>query len=154
MMLVVRFLHFLGTALWIGGAVVAIMLAIKAQGEAVEVRASVARMLTQVHTLVIGMGALLTVGTGIVWIMMLVQGGEPEAAPTPGVWIMQAAGLIGGALVLLVAIPAAVKLGGLSVTTDDGKLLPAFDYYHRRLMQVSIVALVLAVLSLFTGVVL
>ena len=65
-MLVVRFLHFLGTALWIGGALVAIMLAIKAQGEAVEVRASVARMLTQVHTLVIGMGALLTVGTGVV----------------------------------------------------------------------------------------
>lgn len=153
-MLVVRFLHFLGTALWIGGALVAIMLAIKAQGESADVRTSVARMLTQVHTLVIGMGALLTVGTGVAWIMMLVQGGDSGATPTPGVWIMQAAGLMGGALVLLVAIPAAVKMGGLAVLTDDGRTLPAFDYYHRRLIRVSSVALALAAISLFTGVVL
>ncbi len=153
-MLVVRFLHFLGTALWIGGALVAIMLAIKAQGESANVRTSVARMLTQVHTLVIGMGALLTVGTGVAWIMMLVQGGDSAATPTPGVWIMQAAGLMGGALVLLVAVPAAVKMGGLAVLTDDGRTLPAFDYYHRRLIRVSSVALALAAISLFTGVVL
>lgn len=153
-MLVVRFLHFLGTALWIGGALVAIMLAIKAQGESADVRTSVARMLTQVHTLVIGMGALLTVGTGVAWIMMLVQGGDSGATPTPGVWIMQVAGLMGGVLVLLVAIPAAVKMGGLAVLTDDGSTLPAFDYYHRRLIRVSSVALALAAISLFTGVVL
>ncbi len=153
-MLVVRFLHFLGTALWIGGALVAIMLAIKAQGESADVRTSVARMLTQVHTLVIGMGALLTVGTGVAWIMMLVQGGDSGATPTPGVWIMQVAGLMGGVLVLLVAIPAAVKMGGLAVLTDDGRTLPAFDYYHRRLIRVSSVALALAAISLFTGVVL
>jgi len=153
-MLVVRFLHFLGTALWIGGALVAIMLAIKAQGESADVRTSVARMLTQVHTLVIGMGALLTVGTGVALIMMLVQGGDSGATPTPGVWIMQVAGLMGGVLVLLVAIPAAVKMGGLAVLTDDGRTLPAFDYYHRRLIRVSSVALALAAISLFTGVVL
>ena len=154
MMLVVQFIHFLGMSLWIGGALVAIMLAIKAEGESVEVKASVARMLTQVHTLVIAAGALLTVATGVVWIMLLVQGGGSEASATPGVWIMEAAGLVAGVLVLLVAVPAAVKLGGLAVPMDDGKMLPAFDYYHKRLVRVSSVALALAVLSLFTGVVL
>ena len=153
-MLVVRFIHFLGMSLWIGGALVAIMLAVKAEREVAEVRASVARMLTQIHTLVIAVGALLTVATGVVWIMMLVQGGESEASATPGAWIMEAAGLLGGALVLLVAVPAAVKLGGLAVPTDDGKMLPAFEYYHKRLVRVSSVALALAALSLFTGVVL
>jgi uncharacterized RDD family membrane protein YckC len=61
---------------------------------------------------------------------------------------------MGGALVLLVAIPAAVKMGGLAVLTDDGRTLPAFDYHHRRLIRVSSVALALAAISLFTGVVL
>jgi hypothetical protein len=67
---------------------------------------------------------------------------------------MQATGLAGGVLVLLVAIPTAMKLGGLAVATEAGRLLPVFDHYRRRQMIVSSVAGALAVVSLFTGVVL
>jgi len=154
-MLTVRFVHFLGSGLWIGGAAAAILLAINMRRESAVIQASLYRLLTQVHTLVIGLGALLTLGTGVIWTMLLAQSGAAEeAAPSVGVWIMQGAGLIGGALVLLVGVPTAAKLGGLAVPTDDGRLLPAVDHYRRRQMLVSCVAGALAVLSLFTGVVL
>jgi len=153
----VRFIHFLGSAMWIGGALAAMVLAIRSRGESTEIQAGLFRLMTQVHTLVIGLGALMTLGSGVLWTMWLSQEGGAEAtaaAPSVGVWIMQATGLVGGALVLLVAIPTAVKLGGLAVTTEDGFLLPAFAHYRRRQMIVSSTAGVLAVLSLFTGVVL
>ena len=153
-MLVVRFVHFLGSALWIGGAVTAMVLAFGARRESVEVRVGLFRLLSQVQTLVIGLGALLTVGTGIVWSMWLVQNGGESSTHSIGLWLMQGLGLLGAVLVLFVAVPTAVKVGGLAVTTDDGQVLPAFEYLRRREVVVSSVATVLAVLSLFTGVVL
>ena len=151
----VRFLHFLGTALWIGGAAAAILLTIRVRHESIVAQAAVYRLLRPIHTVVIGLGAVLTVGTGVVWTMWLVQSGQAESsAPTVGLWVMEGAGLIGGALVLLVGIPTAIKLGGLAVLTDDGQLLPVVDHYRRRQMQVSLVGGALALLALFTGVVL
>jgi len=154
MMLIVRFVHFLGSALWIGGAVAAMVLAFGAGRESVEVRVGLFRLLTQVQTLVIGLGALLTVGTGIVWSMWLVQDGGEPGIHSIGLWLMQGLGLLGAVLVLFVAVPTAVKVGGLAVTTDDGQLLPAFEYLRRRQVLVSSVATLLAILSLFAGVVL
>lgn len=154
MMLIVRFVHFLGSALWIGGAVTAMVLAFGARRESVEVRVGLFRLLTQVQTLVIGLGALLTVGTGIVWSMWLVQDGGEPGTHSIGLWLMQGLGLLGAVLVLFVAVPTAVKVGGLAVATDDGQVLPAFEYLRRRQVLVSSAATVLAVLSLFAGVVL
>jgi hypothetical protein len=151
----VRFVHFLGYAMWIGGAMAAMLLAINSRRESVEVRAGVFRLLTQVQTLIVGLGALLTLGTGVLWSMAMVQdGGQDAAAATVGTWIMQGTGLLGGVLVLLVTVPTAVKLGGLAVTTEEGTMLPAFEYYRRRQAAVSLTAGILAVLSLFTGVML
>ena len=151
----VRFLHFLGTALWIGGAAAAILLTMRVRHESIVAQAAVYRLLRPIHTVVIGLGAVLTVGTGVVWTMWLVQSGQAESsAPTVGLWVMEGAGLIGGALVLLVGIPTAIKLGGLAVLTDDGRLLPVVGHYRRRQMQVSFVGGALALLALFTGVVL
>ncbi|KPJ83337.1 MAG: hypothetical protein AMS18_17520, partial [Gemmatimonas sp. SG8_17] len=87
-MLTVRFVHFLGSGLWIGGAAAAILLAINMRRESAVIQASLYRLLTQVHTLVIGLGALLTLGTGVIWTMLLAQSGAAEeAAPSVGVWI-------------------------------------------------------------------
>jgi hypothetical protein len=154
-MVTVRFVHFFGSALWIGGTAAAVLLAASAGRESAPVRAGVYRLLTHVHTLVVGLGALLTVGSGVIWTMLLVQSGAVEETPlSVGVWIMQGAGVVGGALVLLVGIPTAVRLGGLAVPTKDGGLLPAVNLYSRRQMAVSCIGGGLAVLSLFTGVVL
>ena len=150
----VRFAHFLGSAMWIGGAIAAMLLSYNARRESVEVRAGVFRLLTQVQTAIIGAGALVTLGTGILWSMALVQNGSDNVVEaTVGTWIMQGTGLFGGVLVLLVTVPTGVKLGGLAVPTKDGSMLPAFEYYRRRQFNVSLVATALALIALFTGVV-
>jgi hypothetical protein len=151
----VRLGHFLGGAMWIGGALAAMLLSFNARRETVEVRAGAFRLLTQVQTAVVGFGALVTVGTGILWSMAMVQdGGNGAADATIGTWIMQGTGLLGGVLVLLVTVPTGVKLGGLAVTTGDGSMLPAFEYYRRRQFNVSLMATALALIALVTGVVL
>lgn len=149
----VRFVHYLGSCMWIGGAVAALLLMANAERESVDVKVGAYRLLTQVQTLLVGIGALLTLGTGVVWSMSLARdAGGGGGAATMGTWIMLATGAIGGVLVLVVVVPTAVKLGGLAVTTDAGATLPAFEYYRRRLSVVSIIATVLAILSLLTGV--
>jgi len=150
---IVRFVHFLGSAMWIGGAMAALLLEINSRRESIELRLGVFKLLTQVQTMIVGFGALLTLGSGVMWSMSMAQDtGADAVAATLGTWIMVGTGLVGGVLVLLVVVPTAVKLGGLAVTTGDGAVLSAFEYYRRRQTAVSSVAGVLAVLSLLAGV--
>ena len=129
------------------------LIEINARREAVDVRVAVFRLLRQVQTMIVGLGSLTTLGSGVMWSMSMAQdAGANGASATVGTWIMVGAGLVGGVLVLLVVVPTAVKLEGLAVTTDDGALLPAFEYYRRRQRVVSSVAATLALLSLLTGV--
>ncbi len=70
----VLFAHLLGSALWIGGALAAMVIAIGVKGEQAAVRAGVFRLLAKVHTLVIGVGAMLAVSTGVLLTMRLSTG--------------------------------------------------------------------------------
>lgn len=153
-MLLTRFLHFVGSALWIGGALAAMVMALSARKESAEIRAGVFRQLVNVHTTVIGTGALITVGTGLLLTMWLAQSAGGDALSSPGIWIMQLTGLVGGLLVLLIGLPTAVKMSGLAMPMENGELLPAFERYRKRQAWVSSVAGVLALLSLFAGTVL
>ncbi len=150
---IVRFVHFLGSSMWIGGAMAAMLIEINSRRDAAELRVAVFRLLTQVQTLVVGLGSLLTLGSGVMWSMSMAQdAGANGATATVGTWIMVGVGLVGGVLVLLVVVPTAVKLGGLAVTTSEGALLPAFEHYRRRQTVVSSVAGAMALLSLLAGV--
>ena len=140
----VVFAHLLGSALWIGGALAAMVIAIGVKGEQAAVRAGVFRLLAKVHTLVIGVGAMLAVSTGVVLTMSL----SSEAMRDPRLWVMQGAGLLGGVLVLFVGLPTAVKMGGLAVMQEDGQLLPAFELYRKRQAVVSSIAGALAIVAL------
>ncbi len=144
----VLFAHLLGSALWIGGALAAMVIAIGVKSEQAAVRAGVFRLLAKVHTLVIGVGAMLAVSTGILLTMALSTGGGSEAMRDPRLWVMQGAGLLGGVLVLFVGLPTAVKMGGLAVMQEDGQLLPAFELYRKRQAVVSSIAGVLAIVAL------
>ena len=150
----IRFLHFVGSALWIGGALAAMVLALAARNESATIRAGVFRLLVNVHTLIIGTGALLVVGTGFLMTMWLAQSAGGDALSQPRIWIMQATGIVGGLLVLLIGLPTAVKMGGLAVPLESGEMLPEFERYRKRQAWVSSVAGVLALLSLFAGTVL
>lgn len=151
-MLLIRFAHFLGQAMWIGGALTAMVVAIGVRGEVNAIRAAAFRQLYRAHTLVIAPGALLTLGTGILMTMQY-AGGDMSALGSPGLWIMQGAGLIAGLMVLFVSLPTASRLNVLSVPSEEGDLPPGFERLRKRQALVSSVAGALAVLSLFAGVV-
>ncbi len=147
-MSIILFAHLMGFALWIGGAIAAMVLAIGARDETPVVRVGVYRLLARVQTMVVGVGAMLVVGTGLLLTMRLSQGGAGELMREPRLWVMQAAGLVGGLMVLLIGLPAAIKLGGLAVVNDQGEAPPAFEMFRRRQAIVSSIAGVLALIAL------
>jgi hypothetical protein len=144
----VVFAHLMGFALWIGGSLAAMALAIAGRDESPAVRVGMYRLLAKVHTMVIGVGAMLVVGTGLLLTMRLSQGGAGDLMEQPRLWVMQGAGLLGGALVLFVGLPTAVKLGGMAVVDDAGHTPPAFEVFRRRQAIVSSVAGVFALIAL------
>ncbi|NIM52161.1 MAG: DUF2269 family protein [Gemmatimonadales bacterium] len=148
-MALVLFIHLLGSALWIGGGIAAMVIAIGVRGEVAEVRAGVFRLLARVHTMVIGLGALLAVASGVLLTMSLTTSDTGESMQEPRMWVMQVSGLLGGLTVLFVGLPTAVRMGGLAVTSESGELPPAFETYRKRQAVVSSVAGVLAIIALF-----
>ena len=151
---VLLFIHLLGSALWIGGAIAAMVVALNARAEDGVVRAGAFRLLAPVHTLVIGPGALLVVASGLLLTMRFMTAGAPELMAAPRIWVMQGAGLVGGLLVLLIGLPTAVKMGALAVPDAAGSLSESFERYRKRQAVVSSVAGVLALIALFASVLL
>lgn len=146
--MVARFVHMLGQALWIGGAIAAMVMAVAARGEDTPIRAGIFRLLARVHSMVIGPGALLTVLSGIWLTMTLARQGEGAKLSDPGVATMQALGLIGGVLALFVGLPTAAALARAAEPGPDGNLPPVFDRLRKRQAVVSSVAGMMAVLAL------
>ncbi len=143
-----RFLHLLGQALWIGGGIAAMTLALATRGEDSALRAGVYRLLGRVHGVVIAPGALITVLSGLWLTMGMARSNQATELGRPGLATMQGAGIIAGILVLFVALPTAKLLSRVSVPDEKGQLPPAFERLRKRQMIVSSVAGVLAVLAL------
>jgi hypothetical protein len=139
--------------LWVGGWLAAVLVTSSARDEPPQVRVRVAALVARVQTVLVGPGALLTVGSGILWTMALTGGGGIESRVAPiGTSIMTGTGILGGILVAVLAIPAALKLKAVAVTSDDGRVLPVFDQFEKRLNVVSAIAGVCALVSLFAAV--
>lgn len=153
-MTLVRFIHFLGIALWLGGGAAAMLLAIQARREDPAIRAGVHRLLSSVHTMVIGLGALLTVASGLVMTMDMMTAGATDLMGQPRLWIMQGAGLVGGLVVLIVGLPAAIKLGGVAMADESGRLPEAFERFRRRSAMANAIGGTLALVALFAATVL
>jgi hypothetical protein len=151
-MIFVRFVHFVGVALWIGGAIAAMVVAIAVRREDNVVRATAFRLLARVHALVIGPGAFITLGTGILWTMQLSGQGTDHSLSRPGLWIMEVVGLVAGIMLIFTSLPNASKLAALAVPSDQGELPPAFDRLRKRQAVVSSVSGALAVIALLAGV--
>ena len=83
-MLLIRFVHFLGMALWIGGMVAAMVLSVSARSATGAERNAAFRWAGRLYSLVVGPGALLTVVTGLVLTMSLAQraGSQVMAQPS------------------------------------------------------------------------
>ncbi len=152
-MLIIRFIHYLGVTMWIGGWLAAVLMSSGVRGESPQVRVRVAALVARVQTVLVGPGALITVGSGILWTMALAGGGAVENRVAPiGTSVMTGAGILGGILIAVLAIPSALKLKAVSVSSNDGRVLPVFERQERRLNVVSAVAGVCALISLFASV--
>jgi hypothetical protein len=147
-MALLMFAHMLGVALWIGGGLAGMLVAYAAREESVEIRAGAFRILTRLHTMVIGTGALIVVGTGVLLIMTMTSE-LSDLMRDPRLWVMILAGLAAGLMVLFVGLPTATRMGALAVASAKGEMPPAFDRYRRRLGAISSVSGALAVLALF-----
>lgn len=143
-----QFLHLLGQALWIGGGIAAMTLALAARGESSDVRAGVYRLLARVHGVVIAPGALVTVVSGLWLTMTMARRGRGAELSEPGLAAMQGLGIVAGILVLFVALPTANLLARVAEPEANGQLPPVFDRLRKRQAVVSSVAGALAVLAL------
>lgn len=141
------FAHVFGVALWIGGAIAGMVVAAAAREEAPVVKAAAFRIVSRLHTMVIGVGALIVVGTGVL-IVMVDIGTLTGMMQHPKVWVMIVAGLIAGMIVMFVGLPTASRMGALAVTSKKGEMPPAFEVYRRRLDAITMISGALAVVAL------
>ena len=152
-MLIIRFIHYLGISMWLGGGITAVLLVASADRESPMVQASLYRRLAALHTRVIAIGALFTIGSGILWSMSLVSASGVEGGQMPfAYWVMVLTGFVGGVLVFFAALPNSARLARLAVPGDGGKLPPACKRYQSRLSTTSALASALAVVSLLASV--
>ena len=143
------FLHVLGFTLWIGGAIASMVAGVSANREGREGLGVVARAQAAIQKLLIGPGALLTVLSGL----MLTFRATGMTGELLGfnLWLvlMQAAGIIGALVALLISLPTANKLARLD---PAGPHADYFDELRARQKVTSSIAGVLALAALLGGV--
>lgn len=144
----VLFAHILGTALWIGGGLSGLLFDAGARGEPPAVQVRLLRILARLHAVVIGFGALIVLGSGVLLTMALDTDGLGDLMREPKLWVMIVAGIFAGFIVLFVSLPLASRMGALAASGAKSDIPPALEAYRRRLAVVSMVSGGLAVLAL------
>ena len=147
-MSLVLFVHILGTAMWIGGTLAGMVVVSTAQHEPGPVKAGAFRIVARLHTMVIGFGALLVLGSGVILTMALDTEGLGDLMRDPKLWVMILTGILAGLIVLFVGLPTASRLGALAVASENGALPAALEIYRKRLAVLTMISGTLAVLSL------
>jgi uncharacterized membrane protein len=144
----VLFAHVLGTALWIGGGLSGLMFDTAARGEPPAIQMRLLRVLARLHAVVIGLGALVVLGSGVLLTMALDTDGLGDLMREPKLWVMILAGIFAAFMVLFVSLPLASRMGALAAAGSKGDIPPALEAYRRRLALVSTISGGLAVVAL------
>lgn len=145
------FLHLLGSALWIGGALAAMAARLGSHREGPEGEALAARLLARIHIYVIAPGALLTTAAGFGIAFEYMSRGMNDLMSAPAMSTMMGTGLLATILVLFVGLPTAQKIAALAVTSTDGSFPPSFSRLRTRQAWVQTIAGVLALVALYCG---
>jgi hypothetical protein len=142
------FLHLLGFTLWLGGGVATMVAGVAGKREERAGVGAITRAQASIHKVVIAPGALLAVLSGLV--LTFSVSGRTGQLVGFSIWlmIMQAAGLLGALVVLLIGLPTAAKLSRLD---PHGPGAAYFDELRARQKIVSSVAGTLALLALVAG---
>lgn len=152
-MLIMRFIHFLGMCLWIGGMVAAMVVVVNTRSEHGAAKRMGLRLVGKLYSLVIGPGTFLTVLMGLFLTMSLAQRSASAVMARPGIWVMQVTGLLAGVLVLFVGLPTAMNLARIASASDDGELPSLAARLQKRLSIVAHVSAVLIMVALYFAVV-
>lgn len=144
----VRFLHLLATAAWLGGALATMTLIVTVRSEPVPVRALAYQLSSRLYARLVAPAALVAVLSGLALTMALAMQGFGAMLGSPRLVVMQAAGIIAGLLVLFVGLPTANKLAQLAAQAKD-TLPPEFEEVRKRQAIVQSVAGVLIIIALY-----
>ncbi|MDH4044489.1 MAG: hypothetical protein OEY20_13355 [Gemmatimonadota bacterium] len=148
-MTLVRFLHVLGIALWLGAGVVALLFATGAKQDT-PMRLPRMLLLGRIYSFVIAPGAMLATASGIALTMMAASAGYGADLGAPALAAMQALGLLAGVLEIFVAFPTAQRLTGAAAASVDGAAW-AGERMRARLVALLAVTLTLVVVSTYLG---
>jgi len=146
----ILFTHVLGCTMWIGGEFAGMVIAYSAREETPQVRAGAFRLISRLYTMVIGFGALMVLGTGVLLTMSLYSGGLGDLVQAAKLWVMILAGTAAGLLVLFVGMPTASRMGALAVASQQGELPSGFEVYRKRQAVISKLSVGLAVTALLS----
>jgi hypothetical protein len=143
------FLHVLGFALWIGGAVASMVAGVSARAEGRDGLGVVARAQAAIQKVLIAPGALLTVLSGLILTFRVTARTGELVGFNLWLVLMQAAGIVGALVALLISLPTASKLARLD---PAGQHAAYFDELRARQKVTSSIAGVLALAALVGGV--
>lgn len=141
------FVHMLGQAAWIGGALAAMMVAFAARREDPGLMGVVARLQNAIYRSLVGPGALLTVLSGIL-LTLEMYNAFTAVGLSHSLMAMQGVGILAGLIVLLHTVPTSSKLARLE---PMGPNAAAFQGIRQRLVRSAMVSSLLAMLGLLTG---
>ena len=148
-----RFLHLLGMAVWFGSALAAMVLAVRAKSEEGGVRERVQPLIATLHSTLIAPSAIVTILSGLFLSMSLGSRGMGDVLSSPGVVVMQAAGLLAGVVALAVGLPTATRLAALAAMPPSTELNGMVKRLNRKQAVASSISGTLILAALFFGVV-
>lgn len=141
-------LHILGFTMWIGGGLASMVSGIASKNEERARLGAVVRSQAAVQRLLVAPGALIAVLSGLM--LTFAKTGMTGGQVGFSFWLllMQAAGLVGALIVLLVGLPTAAKLARIDPL---GPNAPYFDELRQRQRVTSSIAGVFALAALVGG---
>jgi len=148
-MTLVRFLHVVGIALWLGAGATALLFATAARQDT-PMRLPRVLLLGRIYTLLIAPGAMLATASGLALTMMAASGGDSARLGEPALAAMQSMGLMAGILEIFVAFPTAQRLTGAGIAAMDGAAW-AGEGMRARLVVLLWITLTLVVASTYLG---
>lgn len=148
-MMWLRFLHFIGIALWLGAGAVGLLFATAAKQDT-PMRIPRLLLLARVYAVVLAPGAVLATATGIALTMTAMSAGFGARLGSPALAAMQALGVIAGILEMFVAFPTAQRLAGFAAAALDGAAWGG-ERIRARLVGLMSVTLAMVVVSTYLG---
>ena len=126
--MLLRFLHYLGFALWGGGGWTTMALLMRSRKDSPAAMTTLYRLLPAAYA-VMATGAAITVLSGIALSIWLSHLGLGVRLQQPGIMVMQGAGIIAALMILGIGAPASRKLARLAAMNP---LPPEFERLRKR----------------------